>query len=225
MRRAEAAGPGATGSIPEDRSNGYDAVWSEFVSIRTGSAVGVATVREWARELPRDAAVLDLGCGHGVPISQVLVDAGHAVYGVDSSHSMVAAFRARFPDAPAECATVEESAFFGRAFDGVVAWGLMFLLRPDAQAKLIHKVARALEPGGRFLFTAPRQACEWPDSLTGRKSESLGSEAYREILEAAGLVVVAEAEDEGENHYYFVHKPPGRGELPQQRFAHSGRGT
>jgi SAM-dependent methyltransferase len=83
----------------------------------------------------------------------------------------------------------------------------VFLLAPDAQANLIHKVARALKPGGRFLFTAPRQASEWSDNLTGRKSVSLGSDAYRQILEAAGLVLVGEAEDEGENHYYFSHKP------------------
>lgn len=190
-----------------DPSNGYEAVSTEFISLRTSSNVGAATVRAWARSLPHRGAALDLGCGQGVPVSQELVDAGFAVYGVDASPSMVAAFRARFPDALAECSAVEESAFFGRSFDAVVAWGLVFLLTPDTQADLIRKVARALEPGGSFLFTAPWQACEWRDRLTGRKSVSLGSEAYRRMLEAAGLGAVDEAEDEAENHYYFAKKP------------------
>ncbi len=177
------------------------------MSRRTGSSVGVGTVREWAKALPPDAAVLDLGCGHGVPISQALVDEGLAVYGIDASRGMIDAFRARFPDAPAECGAVEDSEFFGCRFDGVVAWGLMFLLSPDAQTGLIHKVSAALKPGGRFLFTSPHQVCEWSDNLTGEKSVSLGSDAYRQILEAAGLTLVDEAEDEGENHYYFVRKP------------------
>lgn len=194
-------------NVPADRSNGYEAVSADFMSRRTGSNIGVATLREWARALPAGAAVLDLGCGHGVPISQALVEDGFAVYGIDASPSMIAAFRARFPDAPAECGAVEDSEFFGRRFDAVVAWGLLFLLPADAQAKLIHRVAAALRPGGRFLFTAPHQACEWPDNLTGRKSVSLGSDVYRRIVEATGLPLDAEADDEGDNHYYFVRKP------------------
>lgn len=196
-----------TGTVPADASSGYEAVSNDFISRRTGSGVGVGTVREWARDLPDGAAVLDLGYGPGVPISQVLAEAGLAVYGVDASPSMVAEFRRRFPDAPVECAAVGDSRFFGREFDGVVAWGLVFLLSADAQADLIHKAAGALKPGGRFLFTAPWQACEWPDSMTGRSSVSLGADAYRRHLEAAGLVLVDEADDEGENHYYFARKP------------------
>jgi cyclopropane fatty-acyl-phospholipid synthase-like methyltransferase len=194
-------------TVPADRSNGYEAVAGEFISRRAGSSVGVATVREWAKTLPPGSAVLDLGCGHGVPISQALVDEGFTVYGVDASPSMIAAFRARFPHAPAECSAVEDSQFFGRTFRGVVAWGLMFLLAADAQAKLIHKVSAALKPGGRFLFTSPHQMCEWSDNLTRQNSISLGSDAYRQIMEAAGLRLVDEAEDEGRNHYYFVRKP------------------
>lgn len=193
--------------VPADRSNGYEAASGDFISRRTRSEVGVAAVREWAKALPPDAAVLDLGCGHGVPISQVLFDEGLTVYAVDASPSLIAAFRARFPHALAECSAVEESQFFGRTFDGIIAWGLMFLLAPDVQANLIHRVAEALKPGARFLFTAPRLACEWLDNLTGQTSVSLGSNAYRRIVEAAGLVVDDEADDEGQNHYYFVRKP------------------
>jgi SAM-dependent methyltransferase len=195
-----------TANNSADRSNGYEAVSREFISCWR-SDVGAATVRGWAKDLPPGGAVLDLGCGHGAPISQALVDEGLNVYGIDASPSMIAAFRARFPHAPAECSAVEDSQFFGHMFDGVIAWGLVFLLPPDAQANLIHKAAAALKPGGRFVFTAPHQVCEWPDNLTGRKSVSLGSDAYRQIVRAAGLLLYDEAEDEGQNHYYFVRKP------------------
>jgi hypothetical protein len=57
------------------------------------------------------------------------------------------------------------------------------------------------------VFTAPQQPCEWSDNLTLQKSVSLGSDAYRQILNAAGLILLDEAQDEGENHYYFVRKP------------------
>lgn len=180
------------------------------MSIRSRS-IGVATVRDWAESLPPSGSVLDLGCGHGIPISQALIDEGLAVYGIDASPSLIAAFRFRFPNAPVECSAIEDSRFFARKFDGVVAWGLMFLLAPDVQATLIHKVALALRPGGRFLFTAPHQACEWPDNLTGQKSSSLGSTTYRRIVESEGLTLIGETEDEGRNHYYFVCKPDSAG--------------
>lgn len=194
-------------SFPLDQSNGYEAVAEEFMARRTSSRVGVATVREWAQSLPVGADVLDLGCGHGVPVSQALVDCGLTVYGVDASPSLIAAFRARFPAALAECSGVEDSEFFGRSFDGVVAWGLIFLLAPTAQSRLIDSVSAVLKPGGRFLFTSPEQACEWSDNLTRQRSVSLGADVYRQVLDAAGLVLVGEAEDEGENHYYFARMP------------------
>lgn len=196
-----------------DASNGYEALATDFLARRSASSVGAATVRAWAALLPPNASVLDLGCGSGVPISQALVDAGCAVAGVDASPTLIAAFRAQFPAASAECCAVEHSSFFDRQFDGVVAWGLMFLLAPNAQATLVHRVATALKPGGRFLFTAPAQRCEWTDVLTGRTSISLGADAYRGLIEGAGMILERETEDEGENHYYVARRSAGGGGL------------
>ena len=123
-----------------------------------------------------------------------------------SRPTMVAAFRKQFPGVPIERNTVEGSAFFNRSFDGVLAWGLLFLLDAAAQALVIGKVARALEPQGRFVFTAPRQPLEWLDAMTGRRSQSLGEHTYQRLLRDAGLTWVGSAEDEGGNHYYFVER-------------------
>lgn len=200
--------PGSISSgFPADGSNGYEAVAKDFMSHRTGSTIGVAAVRRWARLLPRGGTVLDLGCGHGVPVSATLADEGFMVSGVDASVTMISAYRARFPDAPAEHGEVAESRFFDRRFDGVIAWGLIFLLTAEAQAQVIHKVAAALKPGGRFLFTAPQRACEWSDTLTGQASRSLGADGYLRVLSSARLILDDEADDEGQNHYFLVRKP------------------
>ncbi|MFL5616330.1 MAG: class I SAM-dependent methyltransferase [Gemmatimonadaceae bacterium] len=188
----------------DDPSNGYEAIAHLFASgaVR-GSPIGVAAVRRWAATLPHGSDVLDIGCGTGFPISQTLIDCGHHVYGVDASPTMIAAFRQRFPEAPAECASVESSQFFHRQFDGIVAWGLMFLLEPETQRALIPQVARALKPGGRLLFTSPKEVGEWLDNMTRRPSYSLGYDAYRRMIVGAGLEIVGEDLDEGRNYYYL----------------------
>jgi len=189
-----------------DRSNGYELVAERFMASRNQD-MGVATVRDWSRTLPPGSSVLDLGCGYGAPVSQALIDEGFAVFGIDASAKMIAAFRARFPVAQAECAAVEQSAFFSRQFDAAVAVGLMFLLPLEVQAVVIRKVAKALNPGGKFMFTSPKECCTWKDLQTGRESISPGAEAYHQILRAQGLVLDGEQIDEGNNHYYLASKP------------------
>lgn len=189
-----------------DPSNGWEAIAETFIREREWSTVGVAAIEAWSRSLPRGGAILDLGCGPGTPHSKVLVDNGFTVYGIDASPRLLEAYRLRFADAHVACERVEESPFFGRVFDGALAWGLLFLLSVDTQRSVIHRVARALKPGGRFLFTAPAQVCTWDDLSTGRPSWSLGEAAYKAELAGAGLTLVGEHDDEGENHYYDAVK-------------------
>jgi SAM-dependent methyltransferase len=194
-------------AMPEpDPSNGYEDIASEFVARREQSGIGAATVRAWARSLNPGTSILDLGCGHGVPISAVLMADGFDVYGIDSSPTLATMFRDRFPRAHVACEPVEDSNFFGRTFDAIVAVGLIFLLSADVQDGLIRRVARALNSGGRFLFTAPAEACTWKDVLTGHHSLSLGVGAYKDLLSNAGLALVDEYLDEGDNHYYDSRK-------------------
>jgi len=191
-----------------DKSNGYEEIASVFVAGRGQNSfgVGASVVADWSQTLPRAARVLDLGCGTGIPISQALIERGFNVHGVDASPTMIAAFRARYPSVPLECAAVEDSDFFGETFEGVVAWGLFFLLDAPAQHRLIKKIAGALRRGGRLLFTAPSQSCSWRDVMTGRTSIALGREAYKKILEVEAISLLATHVDEGENHYYFGQK-------------------
>ena len=186
--------------MPEDRSQGYEAVAEDFMRLR--SASGLATVRKWAASLPRGGAVLDVGAGSGAPLTAALIEEGFDVRAIDASPTMVAALRRRFPGVEVACEPAERSRFFGRRFDGVLAIGLVFLLPEESQGDLLRRMAGALNPGGSLLFSAPRQACAWDDLLTGRPSSSLGVEAYRRVLAGSGLQLIEEHVDEGGNHYY-----------------------
>ncbi len=192
-----------------DRSNGYEGVAVEFLAGRgcaPSTAVGARAVRDWARTLAPGATIIDLGCGSGLPITNVLIKEGLNVYALDASLSLVQAFRYNLPKIPVACEAVEDSSFFGRMFDGVVAWGLIFLLPAEEQRRLIQRVATILVPGGRLLFTSPAEPLVWNDAMTGLESRSLGAVEYRRELSSVGLSLIGEYEDEGENHYYDALK-------------------
>lgn len=190
----------------ENAFNGWEIIASEFDAARSDIGSGVA--RSWATRLPPGGDVLDLGCGSGFPIASTLMEQGYAVFGIDASPTLVSMFRRRLGGAHVACETVQESAFFGRTFDGVIAVGLMFLLSGDDQRQLIEKIGKTLKPGGLFLFSAPRQRCAWNDVQTGQVSLSLGEVEYERLLADAHLRLMSTYVDEGDNHYFDAVSRP-----------------
>lgn len=187
-----------------DPSNGYEGVAEQFIHAR--SDIGSGIVRDWAAQLPNGASVLDLGCGHGEPNIPILMAAGLQISAIDAAPSLLAALTDRFPEIETACESVEASSFFARKFGGVLAVGLLFLLPRDTQLRLIQNVSDALDPGGRFLFSAPLESGSWDDLLTKRRSQSLGEEVYRTSLLDAGFGAVESLWDRGGSHYYSARK-------------------
>jgi SAM-dependent methyltransferase len=194
--------PASEPEKPMDSSQAYEAHAREFLHGRDASPIGSRVVDRWARSLPQGAAIIELACGGGYPITRVLEAAGLRLWAVDSSPTLAAAFQARFPGIPIQCAKVQQADFFGRIYDGAVAIGLIFLLPESEQAALISRVAGILAPGGRFLFTAPLETGEWIDMNTGLQCRSLGQASYEKLLREAGFEILAAFSDQGANNYY-----------------------
>ena len=190
--------------MAEDASRGYEAVADEFMAVRSTS--GRSIVQKWAASLPAGCSVVDVGAGHGEPLTSVLIDEGLSVWAIDASPKMVAAFRQRFPDAEVACEAAERSSFFGRKFDAAMAIGLIFLLPENKQSELIRRISGALRAGGRLLFSAPWQVGSWKDVLTGQTSWSLGAEGYERTLGEAGFRVRDKYVDEGGTHFYETQR-------------------
>jgi SAM-dependent methyltransferase len=188
-----------------DPSNGWNEVAEAFMAAR--SKVGADLVRDWSSGLDEGAAVLDVGAGSGWPITEVLVARGFDVHAVEPAPRLAAALQRRLPTVRVACEPAETSGFFERSFGGAVAIGLVFLLEPATQEDVIRRIGVHLGPGGKFLFSAPRQVASWEDIQTGRRSRSLGEEAYRSILEEAGFTSSARLTDEGGNDYFSAAKP------------------
>lgn len=188
-----------------DRSRGYDALAEAFIGRR--SDIGSRLVHEWARtRVPPGGRIVDVGCGNGVPITVGLIEQGFEVFATDASARMLEAFRTRFPEVLTSREAIEDGSLFGLEFDAVIAIGLLFLLEEEAQVRAIGNLARAVRPGGRLLFGAPKQKGDWSDNLTQQRSVSLGRQAYIAEIERNGLEFVHCHTDRGDNNYYEAAK-------------------
>ncbi|MDR5589081.1 class I SAM-dependent methyltransferase [Christiangramia sp. SM2212] len=191
-----------------DKSKAYEKNAETFLKLRghVNNTIGVEEVRKWTQSLPDKSRVLDLGCGNGFPLTKILVDHDLDVYAIDASESLCRDFKKNFPETSIACETAENSELFKLKFDAILSWGLIFLLTEKEQEALIKKVSEALFINGRYLFTAPWQKTRWKDTLTGEDSVSLGRNRYKELLNSAGLIVLDEFQDSGENHYFSCIK-------------------
>ncbi len=172
-----------------------------FLSGRDKSNTGYKVVQNWAKNLPKGSEVLEIACGGGYPVTSELEKAELNLWALDSSETLLAEFRLRFPNIPAKCERVQTSDFFSKNFNAVIAIGLLFLLPESEQEELIKKVSNILLKNGFFFFTAPTEKGKWSDLNTGIECDSLGLEKYKELLAKYGFRIVSKVSDIGNNHY------------------------
>ena len=139
--------------------------------------------------LPRGAAVLDVGCGHGRPIAAELLRRGYAVTGLDGSPTLIE--RARLLPGGEWLVGDMRDLALGRRFDAVLAWCSFFHLGPDDQRATLPRLAAHLAPGGRLLFASGPAAGVAIGRWRGEPLHhaSLSPDEYRRILQANGCVV------------------------------------
>ena len=184
----------------------YEKHAHSFLQCRDVSRVGIQVASRWACSLEHGSNVIEIACGGGMPVTKVLVDAGLKVWAIDSSPTLIAVFKERFPDIPAKCDTVLNSDYFRRKYDAAISVGLIFLLSESDQLKMLKRVSEILYPGARFIFTAPIEVGTWADVNTGHTCRSLGQCAYERALEQSGFRVLDRYEDSGMNNYYDAEK-------------------
>lgn len=133
----------------------------------------------------------------GEPIARYLIEQGFRVVGVDSSPSLIALARERFPDSDWLVADMREVEL-NRRFDGILAWDSFFHLGMDDQRRMFPRFAALAERGAPLMFTSGPAEGEAIGAYEGEPlyHASLGPTEYERLLAANGFMVRAqEAED------------------------------
>ncbi|MCY4112682.1 MAG: class I SAM-dependent methyltransferase [Chloroflexi bacterium] len=136
-------------------TRGYDACAQAYHESRKVQAA--AEIRGLLDRLDDGSAVLDVGCGAGVPIAESLADC-HRVTGVDVSREMVRLARRHVPTGEFMCADVMSISFKPSSFDAIVALYSIFHLPREVQPALFQRFHRWLRPGGYLLCTLSHQS-------------------------------------------------------------------
>lgn len=165
----------------DDADDGAYAPWLELIEKRVTAGT----------------AVLDLGCGCGVPTARRL-SRRYAVTGVDLSPVQIARARELVPGATFICADMSTLELPAASFSAIVCLYALIHVPLAEQPAILRAIATWLRPGGVFLATVGHGA--W----TGIQKDWLGVEGgdmwwshadaatYRRWLIEAGLTVETE---------------------------------
>lgn len=141
--------------------------------------------------LPEAGTVLDIGCGSGEPVARYLIERGFRPTGVDSSRSLIALCRERFPMHQWIAADMRRLDL-DRRFDGLIAWHSFFHLPPDDQRTMFARFAAHAAPGAPLMFTSGPEAGESIGTWQGAPlyHASLDPEEYETLLAEHGFTLV-----------------------------------
>ena len=116
---------------------------------------------EWIQllvdRLPHGSAVLDIGCGCGLPATKLLAE-HFDVTGIDFSEVQIERAKKLVPSAHFLCGDISELAFSPESFDAVVSFYAIIHMPLVEHPKLFANIARWLKPSGYFLATVGRGA-------------------------------------------------------------------
>lgn len=170
----------------------YEATAADYVRDRVFFIGEDRFLEPIATALPVGAAVLDLGCGGGVPIAEFFIERGFDVTGVDAVPAMIAVCRTRFPATNFVLADMRKLAL-DRRFQAIVAWDSFFHLPPADQRSMFPILHHHAAPGGFLLFTSGPAASEAIGDLYGHAlyHASLDEAEYRRLLMENGFEVIS----------------------------------
>ncbi len=166
--------------------------------------------------LPRNSAVLDLGCGCGIPVARELVRY-FQVTGVDISDVQIRRARELVPSARFLPADMTRIRFPSQVFAGITCLYALIHVPLAEQVDLLQRIHDWLVPGGLFLVTTGEAA--W----TGTEDNWLGSgapmywshadgDSYARWLKDAGFQVLWRRripEGDAAHALFLVRRPEG----------------
>ncbi|GHA10361.1 hypothetical protein GCM10008090_19930 [Arenicella chitinivorans] len=191
---------------PFETGSKYDKIATWWQRHHTASSYGVSQLQRMLCFASDGGRALDVGCGAGGRLVEVMSRANFSVTGVDASEKMVQLARAAHP----EHQFIHDD--FSRwqsdeKFDVIFAWDSLFHLPYSQQKSVVSKLCDLLSPQGVLLYTFGNALGEHTDLWHNDTFyySSLGINNNLELLIANGLSIRhLELDQYPEKHVYVI---------------------
>lgn len=185
----------------------YDKIAGDYLAARD-RLKSSKYVQQLLKYLPKNSTVLDLGCGAGVPVDDVLLKAGHEVIGIDISREQIKLARKMCPRGQYMVGDIQDLQTGEYQVSTVISFYTLFHVPRDKQGELLKKMASYLPKDGILLITMGDRDFEGEHILHGTKlwSSQFGTTKNRRLVESAGFEVILDEIDTsgGERHQVIM---------------------
>ncbi|MDH5219083.1 MAG: class I SAM-dependent methyltransferase [Gammaproteobacteria bacterium] len=156
-------------------------------------------ISDFRNRLETPGALLDIGCGAGIPVGRSFVDNNWVVTGIDFSAKMLALANTHVPEMKTICSDMRDIQFDDGDFDAISMIYSLFHIPKEQQSDLFARLFRWLKPNGMALFTYATKEYTGSEQFNGNK-EFLGQQLFYshdtpenlfQTLEEIGFVIEA----------------------------------
>lgn len=184
--------------------DGYDKVATEYLqSARSTPASHPRKAKTAAllATLNSNSRVLELGCGAGLPVAEMITDAGHRYKGFDISPRQIEFARALVPAGQFEVGDIAQQDLEPNSFDAALMFYAITHVPRAQWARLLQTVHISLVPGGKFVLNTSQDdspgwleenflgfgGTNWTNGYSADKCVDLLKQTGFEVTEVAAL--------------------------------------
>lgn len=176
--------------------DGYDKVAVTYLAHRD-RLKSSKYVQQLLKYLPKKSTILDLGCGAGVPVDDILLKAGHFVIGLDISSEQIKLARKNCRGGDylvADIADLKEGQYQVQA---IISFYTLFHLPRTKHLEILKKIASFLPKGGMLLLTMGDREFEGEHILYGTQmwSSQYGTVKNRGLVSSLGFKILQDEID------------------------------
>jgi ubiquinone/menaquinone biosynthesis C-methylase UbiE len=186
---------------------GYDKIAEEYLADRQAFD-HVKELEEFASLLPKNAKVLDVGCGAGIPVAKFLVKSGFEVVGIDFSEKMLRLARKNMPQTTFIRKDMTRLDFADNSFDGLTAFYSIIHVPREKHSLLFKSFNRILKPNGIMIVCMGPDEWEATENYYGTRMfwSQYSPQKSLQLVKDAGFEVIFEKilERGKERHYWIL---------------------
>jgi len=186
---------------------GYDKLAKRYPAIRQNFD-NKKELGEFVSLLPKNAKVLDVGCGAGVPVAQLLVECGFDVTGIDFSKNMLELASRNVPKAKFILKDMTKLDFEADSFDGLTAFYSIIHVPREKHFSLFQSFHRVLKPKGIMLICLGPDEWEATDTYYGTEMfwSQYSPKKSLQLLKQVGFEIISDKVlvRGGERHYWIL---------------------